>query len=413
VVGLGSPGWFQRGKLEAKFKSKVAAEEAADAQAVAAAKANAAAEAAAAAVAAADAASQKRRSSTTVAPANLAPEEQEEQRWRTKFETAATGTASFELDKPAFKALVKKLLVKELMKMTDLAQPGDPPLPPPPADVDLDASFKVADADKSGLVDQEEFVKLMRLIKAGKVSGLGDTGFFGFGGGNKQKQFKEDLANAKEAETATKSAKLAQLQREAASGDEVAAAEAKAAELAEKSKVALAEAQAAQAEAAEKVEKAQALDEEFAGATRTSSMGGALFGGDKRDSTSEEAKASPPEKPEEPAPSISQDGPTSTIGGDEPEPEEEEAVAAEVVVEAKELVEDAKVLQGPDGVIMRLYEAPDGFRGSYDEVVAHEKKLGLATGSEHTVNKKGQDSNMKLYEVPLPLVLMRLICFCT
>ena len=412
MSGLGSPGWFQRSKMEAKFKSQVAAEKAADAQAAALAMAKAASEAATAAMEAANAAIEKRRIATV--KAMVAPtEDQVEQDWRKKFAAATNGKASKELEKPEFKALVKKILVRELMKMTDLAQPGDPPLPPPPADVDLDASFKVADADKSGLVDQEEFVKLMRLIKAGKVSGLGDTGFFGFGGGNKQKQFKEDLANAKEAETATKSAKLAQLQREAASGDEVAAAEAKAAELAEKSKVALAEAQAAQAEAAEKVEKAQALDEEFAGATRTSSMGGALFGGDKRDSTSEEAKASPPEKPEEPAPSISQDGPTSTIGGDEPEPEEEEAVAAEVVVEAKELVEDAKVLQGPDGVLMRLYEAPDGFRGSYDEVVAHEKKLGLATGSEHTVNKKGQDSNMKLYEVPLPLVLMRLICFCT
>jgi len=35
-------------------------------------------------------------------------------------------------------------------------------------------------------------------------------------------------------------------------------------------------------------------------------------------------------------------------------------------------------------VLVTIYEAPDGFRGTYDEVLAHEKKLGMATGSEHT-----------------------------
>lgn len=29
-----------------------------------------------------------------------------------------------------------------------------------------------------------------------------------------------------------------------------------------------------------------------------------------------------------------------------------------------------------DRVLLRIYEAPDGFRGTYDEVVEHEKKLG-------------------------------------
>ena len=424
MVGLGNPGWFQRGKLEAKFKSKVAAEEAAHAQAVAAAKASAAAEAAAAAVAAADAASEKRRSSTTVAPVELAPEEQEEQRWRRKFESAATGTASFELGKPEFKALVKKLLVKELMKLTDMAKPGDPPLPPPPADVDLDAAFKVADADKSGLVDEEEFVKLMRLVKAGKVEGLGDKGFFGFGGVHKQKQFKEDLATAKEADNASKSAKLAQLQREAASGDELAAAAAQATELSEKARVALAEAQAAQAAAAEKAEKAQALEAESANLARNNSIGGVFFGGEKestKDATKDDSKTSPTKKAEDPAPltTTTTEGPTSTIGGDDSEPEEAKKVQgavaqAPVAVAPEEVAPEKKAAPeepapkaefDPDAVVARLYEAPDGFRGSYEDVVAHEKKLGLATGSEHTVNKKGsKDSNLALFEVNLTLL---------
>jgi hypothetical protein len=33
-----------------------------------------------------------------------------------------------------------------------------------------------------------------------------------------------------------------------------------------------------------------------------------------------------------------------------------------------------------DRVLMRVYEAPDGFRGTYDEVAAHEETLGLKYG---------------------------------
>jgi hypothetical protein len=32
-----------------------------------------------------------------------------------------------------------------------------------------------------------------------------------------------------------------------------------------------------------------------------------------------------------------------------------------------------------------MQQAPDGFRGTYNEVLAHEQKLGLSTGSEHEV----------------------------
>ena len=59
------------------------------------------------------------------------------------------------LKKYAFMTLVKKLMQED--------QP-DVPLPPPK---DLLAAFEVADADKSGSVDEEEFIKLYTLVKAG------------------------------------------------------------------------------------------------------------------------------------------------------------------------------------------------------------------------------------------------------
>jgi len=49
-----------------------------------------------------------------------------------------------------------------------------------------------------------------------------------------------------------------------------------------------------------------------------------------------------------------------------------------------------------DSTLFHVYEAEDGFRGSYEEVVAHEKKMGLATGSEHTAVDK---QNNEIYEV--------------
>jgi Ca2+-binding EF-hand superfamily protein len=38
-----------------------------------------------------------------------------------------------------------------------------------PSDADLDAAFTVADEDGNGVVDEDEFVRLMRLVKKGEV----------------------------------------------------------------------------------------------------------------------------------------------------------------------------------------------------------------------------------------------------
>ena len=59
---------------------------------------------------------------------------------------------------------------------------------------------------------------------------------------------------------------------------------------------------------------------------------------------------------------------------------------------------DTGKVETNDRVLMRLYEAPDGFRGTYDEVLAHEQKLGLAKGDEQAVDKD-EATIMHLYEV--------------
>jgi len=39
-----------------------------------------------------------------------------------------------------------------------------------PSEADLDAAFTVADEDGNGVVDEEEFVRLMKLVKKGEVN---------------------------------------------------------------------------------------------------------------------------------------------------------------------------------------------------------------------------------------------------
>jgi len=66
-----------------------------------------------------------------------------------------------ELDRTLFKELIKSLL-KEDRSVKSL-----------PSDQDLDWVFEVADADQSGMVDEDEFVALYKLVSAGHVKGLG------------------------------------------------------------------------------------------------------------------------------------------------------------------------------------------------------------------------------------------------
>lgn len=92
-------------------------------------------------------------------------------------------------------------------------------------------------------MDADEFVKLMELIKGGKVAGLGSSGIFGFG--RKTAQFKEDLASAQAAAAAKKEAELAS----AARGDPAAVAREEAQQASERAKAAVASAKRAEEEA--------------------------------------------------------------------------------------------------------------------------------------------------------------------
>jgi len=89
----------------------------------------------------------------------------------------------------------------------------------------------------------DEFVKLMELIKSGKVAGLGTSGIFGFG--RKTAQFKEDLASAQATAAAKKESELAA----AASGDPAAVARQEAKQASERAKAAAASAKQADEEA--------------------------------------------------------------------------------------------------------------------------------------------------------------------
>jgi hypothetical protein len=74
----------------------------------------------------------------------------------------ALGTDS--LSRPAFKMLVKQIVAED-----------DGVKPPKPKD--LDAAFAMADANRSGSLDHEQWVVLVGLVKAGSIGGIAGKGF--------------------------------------------------------------------------------------------------------------------------------------------------------------------------------------------------------------------------------------------
>jgi len=48
-----------------------------------------------------------------------------------------------------------------------------------------------------------------------------------------------------------------------------------------------------------------------------------------------------------------------------------------------------------------MYEAPDGFRGTYEEVVAYEKEHGFDKGSENMVDEAPKRETVHIYKVIL------------
>jgi len=87
---------------------------------------------------------------------------------RVRFNATARLHRSDQLDLPRFRDLVNEVLLEVVGEQEDR-------LPTP---ADLSEAFTLADADMSGLVDEEEFVTLYGLIRQGAVKGLGKKGMF-------------------------------------------------------------------------------------------------------------------------------------------------------------------------------------------------------------------------------------------
>jgi len=83
----------------------------------------------------------------------------------------------------AFKALVQRLLLVPSSKTG-----ANNAAAAAPSEKDLEAAFALADDDKSGGVDEREFVALFELAKQGAVKGLGKKSFFGAKSSTQKKQ---------------------------------------------------------------------------------------------------------------------------------------------------------------------------------------------------------------------------------
>ena len=87
--------------------------------------------------------------------------------------TAGEGSEEKDIDLDVFKSLITDLMKES----NEAAKKSGGKAAPLPKDKDLVAAFKQADVDKSGAVDETEFLELYNQVKAGKVKGLGG-GFF-------------------------------------------------------------------------------------------------------------------------------------------------------------------------------------------------------------------------------------------
>jgi len=368
VTGLGRPGWFQKAALEEKYKTDLSTEAAAEAQEAAAAAAKEAAELAekskeaAANVEAAKAAANKDKKSKkkAKAPPAVSEEAANEKSWRESFKNEA-GQEGI-LNKAQFDSAMKNLSSKSTV----------------PDSKDLDAAFVVAGEDKSGGVDEEEFVAMMTVINAGGAEGLGDGDMFSVSS-EKSAKFKAALKEAEEAAAAKKAKELKAAFEKGAAGDEVAKAEAEALALEISAKDAAKRSKAAGKEAAEAAAKVANLKGE------TSPVLGA-----EAVSTNEQASMESTELKEAANEVVVPESKPQEI------PDEESTTEIAPPAPPQE--------SNHDRVLIRIYEAEDGFRGSYDEVVAHEEMLNLAKGSEHEVGMQDASRReqvlLRIYEAP-------------
>ena len=91
------------------------------------------------------------------------------------FRNACVKADTSELDAVAFSACIKDLMNEARERA--VARAEEPPLMP--SEADLKAAFEIADTDRGGTVDHDEFLELYAKVKAGKVNGFGGK-FFSF-----------------------------------------------------------------------------------------------------------------------------------------------------------------------------------------------------------------------------------------
>ena len=114
---------------------------------------------------------------STEAPTATAAPKVTEAQWRSLFSEELARVGGTTLDKSSFVAVAAAALaLGQSDSSAALASAHD-----------LDAAFTLADEDKSGNVDEEEFVALMKLVDAGLVEGLGGSVFNPFNWGKEDK----------------------------------------------------------------------------------------------------------------------------------------------------------------------------------------------------------------------------------
>jgi len=121
---------------------------------------------------------------------------EELERNRQQFRDACEAAGVDELPKEEFKVLVKELIAAQQQKaQASGTSPGVAFAEP--TDKDLDAAFTLADEDKGGTVDEAEFLKLLTLIQAGQVAGLGKKSMFESASSRKKREtaFKTTLSS--------------------------------------------------------------------------------------------------------------------------------------------------------------------------------------------------------------------------
>jgi len=454
VSGLGRAGWFMMNNNERDFKIALATEVAKEAHVSAVAEAKEAAVLAEKSkIAAAKLAAVKAKASTKDSAARgkagalqeKSEDKTEELFWRHLFENEASRKGY--LNKKQFNFVVTKLSLR-MLKTSTFNQEHMPD------SNDLDAAFEVADEDRSGGVDEDEFVNIMKVIKTGGAKGLSSGNMFS-ASSEKAVKFRAALKETEAAADAKIAKEMQDTFEKGAAGDEVAKAQADADALAAATKEAQRRTKAAEEEAAAAKAKAAYLNGDVETMLNGEGVGlgeyadplskhevdtvGELSGlsdewlAENLGLTSSDHQAKFREVVTDKTSELKRtasDGFKGTaddvkahedklreLAANEAQlrAEAEAAMEAERALAAQEIKPDVRpapagnmttTLSAPvrlnddDRILMRIYEAEDGFRGTYDEVLAHESKVAKGGKSGGAMDNDDRNDRvlLRIYE---------------